>query len=152
MTLAYCAEKQRLDRAFKLAEKLAYDDEMLAHWARYLTVLTSGLIESCVREILSDFIEKRAAPPVVAYARHHVQALSNLNEEKLKTLLGIFSPAWREAFEVAVTDEQKAAIDSIIANRHNIAHGREVGITLARVRSYYASVVQVMEWISSACA
>ncbi len=45
----------------------------------------------------------------------------------------------------------KEAIDSIMANRHRIAHGRDSGITVARVREYLDKSVEVVEFIEAQC-
>ncbi len=44
----------------------------------------------------------------------------------------------------ALTDEQTAAIDSIISNRHQLSHGRHVGITFTRVKNYFRNIEQVI--------
>lgn len=49
--------RSRLDHLYQQADKLMYqqadklidDQEMLAHWSRYLCVLTSGFLETSVR-------------------------------------------------------------------------------------------------------
>jgi hypothetical protein len=40
--------------------------------------------------------------------------------------------------------QQKEALDSLLANRNSIAHGRNVGITYARVKEYYSHIKDVI--------
>jgi hypothetical protein len=48
-------------------------------------------------------------------------------------------------------NKRKDAIDSIMANRHQIAHGKDVGITVARVKEYLEKVVEIVDFIEVQC-
>lgn len=48
-------------------------------------------------------------------------------------------------------DEYKAAVDSVVALRHQIAHGANGGITMARIREYYDRVGYVVEYVANLC-
>src|ERR687895_2444231 len=50
-----------------------------------------------------------------------------------------------------VEQGRKDAIDSIIANRHAIAHGRDSGITVARVVQYLDRCVEVIDFMEAQC-
>jgi hypothetical protein len=149
--LEFTRAKQQIDAVFKLGSNLPPESEILSHWARYLCVLTSGLLEHSMRAMLSEYVEKRAHPTVARYVQQHLDRVTNLNEENLGQLLGRFSGQWRLDFDTVLTDEQKDAIESIVANRNAIAHGRQVGITLSRMRAYYQRVTEVLDWILSHC-
>ena len=151
MTPAVLREKQHVESVFHLVDTLPHEEEPLAHWARYLCVLTCGLFERCVRIILADYADVRAHPDIARYGKTHINRITNINEEKFRQILGSFNDKWRVAFEVDVTDAQKDAIDSILANRNNIAHGIPVGITMPRVREYYGRVTEVIEWLYDRC-
>ena len=77
--------------------------------------------------------------------------ITNLNEERIGQLLGAFSSEWRDKFTGKRTEAQKAAIDSVIANRHSIAHGQSVSLTLARMKEYYTEVVKTITMIDEEC-
>jgi hypothetical protein len=149
--LEFTRAKQQIDEVFKLGSSLPPESEILSHWAKYLCVLTSGLLEHSMRVMLSEYVEKRAHPTVARFAQQHLERITNLNGENLKQLLGRFSDRWRLDFDTALTDEQKDEIDSIVANRNAIAHGRQVGITMYRMRAYYQRVTEVLDWILSHC-
>ena len=144
-------EKQRIENIFSLVERLPAEEEILSHWARYLCVMTSGLLENAMRIMLSDFARRHANPRVTKFAQQHIGRLQNLNEERLKQVLGSFDAEWRRSFEAMVTDAHKAAIDSVVDNRNSIAHGLPVGITIARMRGYYNRIVEVVDWIRDNC-
>jgi hypothetical protein len=147
MILQVSREKQRLDQVFSLVGQMSVDEEVFAHWAKYLCVLTSGFIENSLRMILQDYVRKHANQPVMSFVESRIESITNLNQEKISQLLNSFNPVWREAFLETLTPEQKDAIDSVNANRHLIAHGRAVGITLARMKNYYAEISKVIKII-----
>jgi hypothetical protein len=43
------------------------------------------------------------------------------------------------------------AIDAIMSNRHLVAHGKDSGISLARVSVYLRKSVEVIEFIEKQC-
>jgi hypothetical protein len=144
-------EKQRLDGIFALVTELETDEELLAHWAKYLCVLTSGFIENSLRVILTRYATDKANPQVSNFVESSIKGITNLNEERIGQLLGAFSSEWRERFTKKRTDMQKSAIDSVIANRHLIVHGRPVGLTIARMKDYYREVVKAIILVDEEC-
>lgn len=143
------SEEQRIEYIIKLTKDLPQEEEILSHWARYLCVLVAGLIETATQSILSEYSKKHASQEASNFIMSQLKYQSNLNSNKLIQLLGAFSDQWANEFECTLSDSQKDAIDSILANRHNIAHGRSVGISLVRVKDYYSRVSQVLECISN---
>ena len=143
------AEVQRIDHVFKLADELPKEEEILSHWARYLCVLVAGLIESAAQLVLSEYARTHASIETASFVVNQMKYQTNLNATKLKQLLGAFSDQWADDFDRSLTDDQKDAIDSILANRHNIVHGRPVGISLVRVKDYFTRVTQVLEKLSA---
>lgn len=142
------AETQKIQHVFDLADDLPYEEEILSHWARYLCVLTAGLIETTTRLLFGQYARIHSSPEAANFVVHQMKYQTNLNTEKLRQLLGAFSDKWQRDFDQAITDEQKDAIDSVIANKNNIAHGRPVGISLVRVKEYHAKVAEVINWVS----
>lgn len=151
MILDVVREKNRLDHIFSLVGQGGGEDELLAHWAKYLCVLTSGFLENSLRIILLTYVSKHANPTVVNYIETRIKSLTNINDEKVGQLLGSFNAEWRDRFLEKRTVEQKDAIDSVVANRHLIAHGRAVSITMARIKQYYADVVAVINIVDEHC-
>jgi hypothetical protein len=47
--------------------------------------------------------------------------------------------------------EIKDAVDSIVANRHLIAHGESCNISFERLKKYYGSAVKAIELLESQC-
>jgi hypothetical protein len=143
--------KHRLDSIFALAKKQGHDEEALAHWASYLCVLTSGFIEVSLRATLNEYATARSHADVANYVEGRLEGITNLNEERVYQLLNSFQPRWATTFRQKRSDPQKDALDSVVANRNLIAHGRSVGLTLVRMNDYYNEIVAVLHLIESEC-
>lgn len=90
--------------------------------------------------MLSAFAVSKSSPAVASYVTAHLAEFQNPRFEKIMVLLSSFDPAWRRHFEVAQSNEIKDAIDSIVNNRNQIAHGRQVGISIVTFSNYYKHV------------
>lgn len=75
--------------------------------------------------------------------------ITNLKYSKIQRLLETFSPDWKNEYSIKISDIQKDALDSIIANRNQIAHGQSVGITFVRVLNYYKEIKKVINTLKS---
>lgn len=143
--------RQRIDNleARAKAEPVSSDDELKAQMAQFLCVLSSGLIEEAVRSILSGFATARSRPQVAAYVTTHLAEFQNPRFEKIMSLLSSFDPEWRRHFEGSGSTEVKDAIDSIVINRHQIAHGRPVGISIVTFSNYYRHIRAFLDDLDS---
>jgi hypothetical protein len=73
------------------------------------------------------------------------------NAEKILQLTGDFDAAWREQFATYMGDERKEHIDNVVANRNQIAHGANIGITYMRASNYFSSADEVVVCIENLC-
>ena len=144
--------RQRLDDLFTRIAAFSQDLELQAHWARYLCILASGFLETSVRAIYGQYARTRAAPYVANFVDGELKRFQSPKMENILELTKSFSPSWEERLRGAVEGERKDAVDSIVAVRHNIAHGRPVGITYHTIRGYYENAIKVVELIDDQCA
>ena len=131
----------------------AKDDlELQSHWARYLCVLVAGLLENALRELYSDFCRSTASQSVADFS---AAALARYRNPKAGTFVKVsraFKREWASSLEAFLNDDgRKEAIDSIMAQRNQIAHGKSSGITVARVADYFQKVVTVVDFIEKQC-
>jgi len=141
--------QKRLENTLKRAPKPTEDSELQADFAKYFCVLVSGFFENAIIALVLDVAQKRSAPEVALFVERQLYYWTNPNCEKISQLLGNFSPDWRVATEEYLVDERKAAVNSLIALRHKIAHGESVGTSLAQVKDYYAAVLDVINFITN---
>lgn len=145
-------EKQRLENTFKLKGEFLEDFELQAHWARYLCVLTSGFLESSVRHLLGSYARRQAGPSVANYVEYHLNSFQNPKSEKIVEIFKVFNPLWELRIRQFIDGERKDAIDSIVNNRHQIAHGRNAGISYVTIRRYYEKSLEVIEFLDELSA
>lgn len=136
----------RLDRIFDSSNKVD-DDEIKSHLARYLCVLTSGYIEEAMKIIIREHVTPRASQNISNYVNSSARMITNLRCERIGKFLSEFNSEWKENFENQISDEEKDAIDSVVANRHLIAHGRNVGVSYVHVKNWYENTKSVVKKI-----
>jgi hypothetical protein len=122
--------------------------ELQSHWAKYLCVLVSGLLENALVELYREFSSRAASEPVANFAGSRLAKIQNPNAERFVQTARSFKIAWGDALEAYLeSDGRKDAIDSVMNNRHQIAHGKNAGITVAQVRSYLDKAEEVLNFI-----
>jgi len=128
------------------------DLELQAHWARYLCVLAAGFLENALFETYSAFVYAGASPAVASFAASRLENISNPKASRFVEIARSFKPIWGDELDRFLADDaRKEAIDSIMANRHLIAHGKQSGITIARLRSFFDRAITVVEFIERQC-
>lgn len=130
------------------------DIELQSHWGKYLCVLSAGLLENSIRVVYSEFANNSSSPQVAKYAG---TTLGNVYTPRASRFLEVaksFSNEWGQSLEEyldANNGERRNAIDSIMNNRHQIAHGRDTSISVVRVKDYLNKAVEVIDFIESQC-
>lgn len=145
--------KQKLDKVFAKIDQLPKEDiELQAHWAKYLCILVSGFLENSVRAIYSEYAKKVSkSTKLTNFVESKLKDLQNPRMDKILQLTGSFSREWQSNLEKATEGELKDAINSIVANRNNIAHGEDSRITYARIKDYYEKAIKVINMIENQC-
>lgn len=147
MTSEILRQRQRLDALFQQASCFGGDAEPLSHWARYLCVLTSGLMERSLCATFSEYARRHAEPSIARFVALSVEGFQNPKMESIYQLVGKFDPIWEKSLRESSEGELRDAVDSIVTNRHNIAHGRAVGISLVQLRDYHKRALRVLDLI-----
>lgn len=137
----------RLDALFAKASELQANDELLAHWARYLCVLVSGLIEKSIITIYVAYAQDRGHDNLGRFVSARLKRFQNANRERITQLVASFSPDWARQLEGSVDESVWAAIDSVVANRNQIAHGENAGISYVVIKDYYSRVKKFLKVI-----
>lgn len=143
--------QSRLDDLFGKVSSLSHDPELQAHWSRYLCVLVSGFLETSIRQIFSEYTKTKASPTIVNYVEKQLERFQNPNVESVLQLAGAFDPSWRTKLEDTVDEEVLSAVNSIVTNRHGIAHGRNIGLSYAVMYEYYINSRKLVESIDKQC-
>lgn len=144
--------RDRIDAAFDRASRVD-EPEVQADLARFLVVLTSGFLEKAISHTYSEYARAAGgSTQLVRYAQRRLETFQNPNAEKILQLAADFDGAWREALEAYLGDQRKDHIDSVVANRNQIAHGASVGVTYKRAEAYFKSAKDVVDFIHRLCS
>lgn len=143
---------KRIQNLILKAKEFEPDDELRSHLAKYLCVLSSGFIENAIYHAFSDIAEKSCPPSVVlTYTKGQLYKLQNTNTEKIKEVTKAFNPEWWEngLKDFLQQDNRSTAINYILKDRHNIAHGRDSEITIDKLEEYFKKTVEVIQFLEN---
>lgn len=112
------------------------DDELQAELARYLCILVSSLIEERCRQRASTFAVVRSAPEITRFVRAQTKRFRSPSSGNIRDFFSGFDPVRANGWYEGLADDQRDALDSIAANRNQLAHGASVGLSLGMLTSY----------------
>jgi hypothetical protein len=141
---------QRIDNLFSKVASISNPADQ-SEWSKYLCVLVSGFIEESLRVLLEEYTRTHSAPNIQNFVVKQIGNITNCKTSRILEVLSKFSQDWANDFSKqiqarsSITDEIKNSIDSVIANRHSIAHGRNVGITYSKMSTYYNNVKKAVD-------
>jgi len=148
--LAIHRQRQQLDELFKAARGLS-DVELQSHWSRYLCVLVSGFLENSVELCLSEYTRRGTNPVVANFVSAKLRGFQNPKMHAIAEIFGSFNPDWRTQIELATQGQLSDSVNSIVGNRHKIAHGESVSLSLGSLTAYYRDAAAVVELLEKTC-
>lgn len=125
----------RIERLIGHAQRQV-DDELQAELARYLCILVSSFVEERCRQRASTFAGVRSAPEVARFVRTGMRRFRSPSSANIRDFFSGFDPTRAKDWYDGLADEQRDALDSIAANRNQLAHGMSVGLSLGRLAAY----------------
>jgi hypothetical protein len=143
-------QRQRLDDLFQKARNLP-DAEIQSHWSRYLCVLISGFLENSVRITYAECARKRADSSVADFVESRLRQFQNPKMGTILDLAGGFNQDWRRQLEIDTNGRLGESVNSIVGNRHKIAHGESVVLTLHSLLQYYGDALRVVDLLRQQC-
>lgn len=146
------SDKQKLDSLFEKAKGFSDNPELQAEWAKYLCVRVSGLIEVAIQSILAKYVEEKAHPNIQRYVENDLDNFQNPNTDKIFQLLNSFNKEWAKMFEKETEGQLHDSIATIVNNRHQIAHGGNIGLTYLKMRNHYKDAIDVIKLIERICS
>ncbi len=157
-------QREKLRHLFKQAKHLQknddIDDETKSGFVSYLCVRTSGYVEFAVKMILRKYVESKTDDkPTVNFAHSQLKRLTP-NRDNILGLVGQFDEEWKKSLgnSITVVDLDGTVVDlggslgSIVKNRHDIAHGVDVDLSLADLEKHFIAAQEVVELVYSECS
>ena len=136
-------QEKKLDSLFETVQNVE-DEEQRALLSKFLCVRASGFVESSVRNLVSEFTNGTSPAQIQSYVNKEIKYVTNLKFSKLVEVLNDFDPNWAAQFQASVSDEQKAALNAVVSNRNNIAHGENDTISYLQMVAYYQGIKEVV--------
>lgn len=128
------------------------DMEIQAHWARYICVLSAGLMENALAELYTEYAKGAASDAVATHVRHNLSKIHNPKMQLFVQIASSFKKIWGEELSTyADQDGRKEALNAIMTNRHQIAHGGQSDISMARVKEYLQKSIELIEFVEEQC-
>jgi len=146
---------QRLhDLVQKSGEATAGAIELQSQWAKYICVLSAGLLENAIKEIYIEYAQNQVSRPIANFISTLLSPIRNPKSQRFLEIAAAFNPDWKDELESYLNDDGRGdAVDSIMNHRHLIAHGKShnSNISLVQIKDYLAKAQQVLEFIEKQC-
>lgn len=137
---------RRIDRLVEQYDELSPQGDVRAHWARYVCVIVSGLLETALEEMCSDYATTRGHLSLAHFVGKTVSWNNKADVEVICKTIGKFRGEWKTRAYALLTDEERAAIDSVVTLRHGISHGRNNNVQWVLLTSgYYPRIKQALQ-------
>jgi hypothetical protein len=136
-------------------ESTAQNIELQSEWARYICVLAAGLLENALKEVYIEFAKNNISTPIANFIGSNLSWIRNPKTQRFMDTAAAFSDAWRTELAVYVDENGRGdAIDSIMVNRHLIAHGQyqDSRVSLVQVKEYLVKAIEVVNFVETQCA
>lgn len=125
--------------------------EIQSHWARYTCIVMYGYIEDSIREILKSYADDRCPRELMNYISSQLGGFQSANVDNILRLLASFDKGWESAMNEFIDEERRAAINSVVGNRHRIAHGLDVSVTVHQLSQWYPKISEVIDTLTVIC-
>lgn len=141
---------KRIDRLIEQYADLPEEGDIRSHWARYVCVLISGLLETAVEEMCSDYAGARGHQSLAHFVGKSVSWNNQASVEVICKTLGRFRGEWHAWAYDVMTDAERSAINSVVHLRHGIAHGRNNSVQwVLLVSEYYPNVKNALQKLAA---
>lgn len=128
------------------------DLELQSYWAQYVCIRVAGFMENALAEVYSEYARVSSNQKVASFVSGTVSKIQNPNAQRVFETARKFSADWSDELESFLASEgRREALNSIMTNRHQIAHGRDSDITIPRVRDYLKKCVEIVDFLERQC-
>lgn len=144
-TQSYIKELENIKQ--KIKETV--DDETRSYLIKLFCIRTSGLLEVFFKTRISEYFKTKVPNEISRFLTSKFKDITNLKTSKLVEVLSSFSTDWSEKFSSYIDEHEqmKSSLDSIISQRHAIAHGQPSCINEKDMYQYYDDVKAIVVFI-----
>ena len=144
-----------VDAAFKVSRKHLDDTksgstEIESFLTRYLIVLVCGAFENEIRKLVVDRAMVAKDDDLTTFVTKTISNYRSLKASDLRgKLVGRFGQRHRDGFGKFMSEESEIVTryNNIVRNRHSVAHGRTVNMTIDELEDSYRKSLKMIEII-----
>lgn len=131
--------------------KTELDEEVQSYLVKLLCVRTAGLLEVFLKTRISEYSKGKVPSEINHFLTAKFKDITNLKSSKFDEVLTAFSSEWAGQFRGYIEDheKEKISLDSVIAQRHSIAHGQSSNISRISMIQYYDDVKAIVLYLDS---
>ena len=152
-TLEHHRLKTKVDNLFNQIDRLGHssspDLEAVSSLTKYACVRVAGLIERSLNLTLAEYANQKGHPNLANFVSSQLRSFMNPKAGKVEDLLRSFNTNWCDNLQSHVDYEQlKGSLNSLMTERHAIAHGQDSTITVSRLKQYYKDALILLKHLS----
>lgn len=127
------------------------DVEVKSYLVKLLCVRTAGLLEVFLKTRISEYSKGKVPNEINRFLTLKFKDITNLKSSRFEDVLTSFSVVWGDKFRGYLNDheQERTSLDSVIAQRHNIAHGQPSNIGSASMVQYYTDVKSIVLFLDT---
>jgi len=138
-------DRRDLDELIQRAES-ATDLDVRADLAKYSCMRVTGFLEQALTTLGVDLVRRLSSGVPQSFALSHLDKSFNPTTEPVLKYVGRFDPAWRQELEgLLAADERGQQLNALVGTRNQIAHGRNQGIDIQRVKEHRRTVDAIVD-------
>lgn len=117
----------------------------------YAVIKASGTIEIVFKRVIHSFLANGSKVETQNYLEKCIiDSSANPKTGMIEKYIEQFDSNRKDAFNNSIKNTQeKADLNSLVSLRNEIAHGRDISTTIATVKKYYESGVEVLNILDS---
>lgn len=135
--------ESRIGRLVELIPQVD-NDELRAELTKHLCVLCSGLLEVSCRDVVARYARPRCDQTVLRFVEARIGDMYSAQVGNMHSLLACFDPRRADQWRDGLSDEERDSVDSIVNNRHQIAHGRSIGLSFDVLNRYRKAAMNAL--------
>ncbi len=118
---------------------------------KYLLIYICGVYEIEIKKMLVERAARAKDQEITSFITNVTKTFRNLKIRDIKGILKYFSDSYKQTFASKIDNtEAEARYSNIVQNRHSIAHGIDINITLLELVESYNKADAVLDAIKEA--
>ena len=145
--------RDRLQEVNHLFNAVITSDDLMVHWGRYLCITVASFLEVALQTIYRSYADAEAGGNLAQYVGSQISfTIGTPTADNIIRAAGAFNDDWSDEVRRFLSrDDRRAAINTVMAQRNRIAHGRQSTISPAQLREYLSKCIEVIDFIENQC-